>query len=522
MAEKPAGAAADERSDPSLAVGVARSGLWAGGGQFAALIAALLATPFTIRLLGPVKYGLWSLLRSVLVYFQLADLGMATASTRFAAERYAHDDAVGEGTVIWSALAVTVALTAAAAIVASLVAPFLVTSVLHVPTGLRSSGVLALRLVCVAAVAYAATNVITTPQQVRLRFRSVTLAMSGPAVSQVAAAPVVLAAVAGGVVTMAAVMATAWIVAAGLNFRAAARLLPVLRRPRVTGATLRPIVKYGGALAISGLADIPLSTASWFLLAHFRSATAVAYYAAASALGLLITVIPLAVFQPMLPALTRLASEERFDEHRRLYHQVLRGAFLLSTSAALVLAFLGHPFLALWAGPVYGVHSAGAFYVILVGLWFNTLAYVPYGQLLASGRTSTLAVIHLAELIPYLLLAAVLTSDFGVVGAASASAVRLIVDSLAYFAIVRHRYKLPWVPTPYRGAASVIAFLCLGGVLFGLSAVTSSLAVRAAWSVITMAVFGTVMWRLVLTTSERSSLATLVGGIVQRAGSAAT
>jgi len=509
-----AGAPPGNRSGPSLALGVARSGLWAAGGQAATLLATLFATPFTIRLLGPVRYGLWSLLRTVLIYFQLADLGMATASTRFAAERYAHRDAMGESTVIWTALAVTVALTGAAAIAASLAAPFVISVVLHVKGELQSRGVLAFRLVCVTAVLIAISNTVNTPQQVRLRWRSVTLAMSGPTVLQIAAAPVVLAAVGGGVVTMTAVTAIAFTAAAALNLLVAVRLQPALTRPHVTRTALRPMVRYGGALAISSFADIPLMTAERFWLAHFRSPRAVAYYAAAGALGSLLTVFALIVSQPLLPALTRLASEERTDEHRRLYHQVLRGLFLLTTPSALVLAFLARPFFGLWAGPAYGVRSTGAFYVILIGLWFNTLASVPMSQLLAAGRTSAFAVLHVAELIPYLILAAALTSAFGVVGAAAAWSIRMVFDSVAFFVLVGRRYQLPWLPTPRHGKASLTAFLCLAGVLFGLSAVTSSLAARVAWSLISVGVFGTATWKLVLSASERSGLATLLGGIV--------
>jgi O-antigen/teichoic acid export membrane protein len=500
-------------ADQPLAVGVARSGLWAAAGQGATLLAALLATPFTIRLLRPVRYGLWSLLRSVLTYFQLADLGMAMTSTRFASERYAQQDAAGEGTVIWTALAVTVGLTGTAAILVSLAAPFIVDNVLHIHGGLRSDGILGLRLVCLAAVAFAVTNIVNTPQQVRLRWKSLTLATSGPAVLQVAVAPILLALVGGGVVTMAALAVAAFSVAAVLNFMIGSRMQPTIRRPHVNLATLFPLLRYGGALAISGFASIPLMTAERFLLAHYRSTTAVAYYAAASALGALVAVVPIAVAQPMLPALTRLAAAGETEEHRALYHQVLRGVFMVALPAALVLAFIAHPFLALWAGPAYGEHSTVAFYVLLGGVCFNILAYVPYYQLLAAGRASTLAVIHVAELIPYVVLAAVLTSAFGVIGAAVAWSGRAVVDAVAFFAIVSRRDGLPWSPMPERWLASLLALAGFGVALWGLAQLTSELAARLALAAPATLAFALISSRFVLTEGERRGLGNLIGAV---------
>jgi O-antigen/teichoic acid export membrane protein len=515
-ANEPPSPASSGGSDLSMATSVARSGLWAVAGQVVILLATFVATPFTIRLLGPTEYGIWSLLWSVLAYFTLADLGMATASTRFAAERYATNDATGEAIVVWTAVAVTVTLTTAVALAAGLAAPLLVSQVLHVSRDLRSESVLALRLICVAAVAYAAGNVVNTPQQVRLRWRSLTFTSSGPVVVQVAAAPVVLAATAGGIVAMTVIVATAATVAAVLNFAVAIRLQPELRRPSAAPDVLRRTVKYGGWLAIAGFAGIPLRTAERFLLAYFHSPTQVAYYTVAASVGSLLAVIPAAVSQPMLASLTRLASQGRRAENRRLYHQALRGVFLLTTPAALMLAFVARPLLALWAGPVYSAHSVVAFYFILTGLWINTLAYTPFYQLLASDRAATIAILHLAELVPYLVVATALTSAFGVVGAAVAWTLRVAADAVALFVVTRRGQGLPWVPTPQRSRAFLIGIVCLGGSLWGLSVVTSSLAGRMAWCLVILIFYSVGEWKIVLTPGERRGLATLLGAIFSR------
>ena len=501
-------------AEPALASGVARSGLWSMGGQVAVLGSALLAGPFTIRLLGPVKYGVWSLLQNVLRYVALADLGMMIASTTFASERYAARDRRGEAAVIWTSMAITVALTSLAALAAGVAAPTIMSDFLHVPASLRDDSVIALRLVCITVVAAAVAGTVNTPQQVRLRWRSVTLASSGPTVLQTISVPIVLAATTGGLVAIAATAVLASALAAVLNFVIAVRLLPELKRPRPAVDVAGHLARYGGALAISGFAAIPLTTAERFFLAHYRSDTQVAYYAVAASVAALLTVVPIALSQPMIPALTRLTAEGRHDEHARLYHQVLKGMFLVGTPIALGLAFVAAPFFGLWAGPAYGVNSVTPFWILLGGLWLNTLAYVPSTQLIASGRASTLAVIHVAELIPYLVLAAVLTNALGAVGAAIAWSLRVAVDAVLFFAVVRIRQGLPWIPTPQRAMASLVSLLGLGAVLWALATVTASLPVRVGWSVVTLLAYAVLVWKLVLIDSEREGLGTLVNSIV--------
>jgi O-antigen/teichoic acid export membrane protein len=70
-----------------------RGGLWTLARKLTVLVAVLVATPFTVRLLEPVSYGAWSLLQATVGYVVLADLGMSAASTKLAGDRCAAGDA---------------------------------------------------------------------------------------------------------------------------------------------------------------------------------------------------------------------------------------------------------------------------------------------------------------------------------------------------------------------------------------------------------------------------------------------
>ena len=194
-------------------------------GQAAALGAALIATPFVIRLLGSAQYGFLSLaMAAILSYLVLADLGMNMASTRFAADALARGDEQEEVTVVWMALFVTVvpALIATAAL---WVVAGNVSHLLNLPPALHGRATVALRLVAVAGVARIAGNVLNTPQLARLRWRTFVLVNSGTAVAQVALMPLVLL-IWPNVIAAAALIAATSLVAAAGQFAFSRRAQP--------------------------------------------------------------------------------------------------------------------------------------------------------------------------------------------------------------------------------------------------------------------------------------------------------
>src|SRR5437870_3702644 len=105
------------------------------------MLATLVATPWTIRLLGPERYGVLALMSVIIGYLAFSDLGMGAASTRFGAMAHEQGDDEGEAAAIWSAL--VLALVPATLVGATLFAfarPLVVQG-LRLPPSLHSAGI---------------------------------------------------------------------------------------------------------------------------------------------------------------------------------------------------------------------------------------------------------------------------------------------------------------------------------------------------------------------------------------------
>ncbi len=472
---------------------VASAGAWGLGGRVTLLVVNFVCTPFTLRLLGPAAYGLWTLLILALSWANYADIGMGSATTKYGSERFTHGDGRGESTIVWTALCLVAVTTSCVAVAVAVSAHFVVDNLLRVRGELLAPGVLALRIGCGVFVFQSVAAIFNTPQVVRLRWREFTLVISAAALVAAIGTPVALFALRGGVVTAEAVGLAAAVAWALGNFAVAVRFQPEIRRPRVTKAALKQLVAYGGALTVGGLALIPLTSAERFFLAHSQSTTVVAYYAVAVSLGLTLRVLPEQLTQPLLPGLARLEAEGRHEEHRVLYRKGLSGMFLVATPAAIMLALIAHPFISLWAGPEYGSHSTGPFLLVIAGVWFSCLGSVPYSYLLASGRTKVIAYLQTGELIPYLVLAWLLTARFGAIGAAAVWAARWAVDAVLCIAVVhrstgwRHSFRrsplrLPVVPFSERRLHSIGGPIVLGCTALLAARVSQDLLTRIGFA----------------------------------------
>jgi len=510
--ELPAGGLA-EVTEPLAPIDaqVAASGAWGFCGRAVLLLASLVATPFLIRLLGPASYGLWTLLLVATAWASTADLGMGTASTKFGAGYYERGDARGESSVVWTALGLIVVTTGCVATALALAAGPVLTALAHDQRGLVTAGTVALRIGCAIFVLQSVAGIVNTPQVVRLRWRQWTVITTAVNLLGTIGAPVALAAFGGGIRTVAVVNLVASVLMVAGNLALAVRLQPALLRPRFDRAVLRKLLAYGGALTVTGVVLIPLSSAERFFLAHNHSTTAVAYFAVAVTVATTVQVLPEQLTAPLLPALARLETAGRQQDLRALYRKGLSGLFLLVTPAAVLLAFLAGPFLSLWAGPQYGVHSTAPFLVVIAGVWFDCLAFVPTSYLLASGRTKMIAYIRAAELLPYLAGAWILTDRFGLMGAAYTWSAGCVLDSLLLFGAARRTGSLPWLPLSDRRLRSLAGPVALGGAAFLLAPVVTGLLGRLGLAAALAVAYAVAVWFVILTGRERRGILALAG-----------
>ena len=148
--------------------------------------------------------------------------------------------------------------------------------------------------------------------------------------------------------------------------------------------------------------------------------------------------IPMALTGALLPRLAAMG----VTDAAMAYQQTYRRVGVAMAAICLVAAGLAYPALTLWISAEFATQALPVVLVLCLGVWVNSLASVPYTLLHAKGNPRLTALFHLAELLLYLLALWLLSSRYGLVGAALAWVARVALDWLLLRRAVRRLYGL--------------------------------------------------------------------------------
>jgi O-antigen/teichoic acid export membrane protein len=415
-------------STQGLTSKVIKGSLWTFAGQVLPFAVSFFATPFVIRFLGAEAYGVYILMTLITSYFSFADFGMGIGSTKFGSEAYAAGSREEEAKVVRTAalISLTTSIPVAAAIV---IFSFPIIVWAGVPEHLQAEASFALKLAAAALVINFLCAIFNTPQLTRLRMDLNTLVNAGFRILGILLVPVVLY-FGGGIVEAVLVLLIASVLTLGGHIFVSGKLLGELFHISINRKIIKPLLKFGGALVISTIATLLLVNAEKLILARAASVETLAYYSVAFLVASMAAMFTGAMLQSLLPAFSQLLGREKKSELNALFQRALRVNIIGLMPVILILCVTAKPFFTLWAGEDFGRESSAPFYILLFGLFFNIVAYIPHSILMASGRTDIFAKIYWIELFPYLLIAALLTYKFGATGAASAWSLRVIIDAV--------------------------------------------------------------------------------------------
>ena len=494
---------------PGLTSRVVHGSLLNLGGQGVTMLATLVATPFVIRLLGAPGYGVLALVHVLIGYLSFADMGMGTASTRFGSMAHARGDDQGEATAIWSALLLAAVPATTVALALALGARPLVEQGLRLPANLHEPAVIAVRLAALGFLARAIAGVLNTPAVVRLRMDLVVLVTVGTSAGQILLVPVVLY-LGGGLTGAVAVVAGAGVAAALLHTVIGTRLLPRLRRPHISRELLKPLTRFGGALVVSSIAATILSNLEKLILPRYASVQALAFYSVAFTLAYMLTQLPVALLQLLVPAFSQLQVSPDRTALELLYRRALRGLLYWALPGAMFICAVARPFFTVWAGPQFGRESTPPLYLLMGGVVCEIMAYAPYALLIALGRTGLIARCQVSLVVPYFIGSALLIQRFGAAGAAAAWTLRALASAFLFSYFARRCSGFAFAPLPEnkRGFFLTVAILLLPVTLAAI--LTSSIVVRIGVAGAAVAVYSAMILTRVLTEEERAALQRMV------------
>jgi O-antigen/teichoic acid export membrane protein len=410
-----------------MTVKVVKGSVWTLIGQVIPMAVALFAAPFTIRFLGSEGYGVLVLLSVIPSYFGFADLGMGIASTKFASEAYAKGDRREEAEVVRAAGLIAFVFCLFFAVPLFLFSSPIVRE-FNVPEHFLDVASVGLKIASASFVLSVLALVFNTPMLSRLRMDLNSLVNTVPKVIISGGVPIVLY-FGGGIVGAILTSLCASVIGLLGVVWFSGRLLPEMFGLSIRREHFRPLLKFGVGLLIGGIAAVMLVNFEKLALPKMVSVRSLAYYSVAFTLASMANTFSAAMMQSLVPAFSQLLAPQKKEQFDTLFARSMRFNLIVLLPTLMVLAVISRPFFTIWAGREFGDASTLPFYILLFGLFFNIVAYIPHSTITARGRTDIFAKLYWFEFAFYVGAVLALINWFGIAGAAAAWSLRVILDA---------------------------------------------------------------------------------------------
>ncbi len=400
-------------------------------GSVIPMVVGIVTVPMYLRLIGDARYGVLAIVWLFLGYFGLFDPGITRAALFHIARLNGEEHARERESVFWTALVVNLGFGLVGGIVLYLAARPLFMSTFKMPAAMRGEVMSSLPWLAASIPVSIVTAILGGALQARDRFGTynaiyvfnaflaqlVPLAVAywhGPDLAWLIPA-VLLARTAGAIPSIVALIG----------------ILPLGTGGGFDRTRLKSLFSYGGWVVITNLLSPVLDSMDRMLIGSVLSAEAVAFYTVPSNLVSRLSILPGSLVSSLFPKLSRGSAE---DSSRLASDAVTT---LSAVMTPVVIAALGGIaiFMQLWVGHSFAQHSIPVAIALLVGIWVNSLAFVPAAHLNAINRPDLPAKFHACELIPFLLVLWFGLHYFGLLGAAWAWTLRVTIDAVLLFVV---------------------------------------------------------------------------------------
>jgi O-antigen/teichoic acid export membrane protein len=460
---------------------IGRNSAFNVAGAVVPLILSLATVPAYIHRVGEDRYGVLAVVWVVLGYFGVFDLGLSRATANQIA-RMRDEPAASRAQVFWTALSVNATVGSLGGVVLFFVGRVLLEHLIKVSAVLRPEAIAALPWLALAVPLTTVTLVLVGTLEGREQFLRVNLVTTfGLILFQLvplAYAYWVSPGLAGLIMSATLALLTSVVVV----FAVTAVSLPV-RRPSVDTSRLGALLRYGGWVTITGLISPLLWVFDRVIVGGVLGAQAVTRYVVPFALVTRTQILPSGVARTLFPRFSMLDSTA---DAALVARESLSVLAVVMTVVTVIGAVAIDPFLRLWIGTNIASSSAPVGEILLMGMWLNSLAFVPFVFLQARGRPDLPAKFHVLEIAPYIGGLVLGLHVAGIRGAAWAWSGRAAVDAVLLFWATRRLSKgtepAPWdqllwggLLVTCAGIASLTVFgtasarLAIGGVLIGLT-----------------------------------------------------
>lgn len=410
-------------------------------GQMSPALAGLIFIPVVVGHAGIDRFGLLALGWLLLGYFGLLDLGLGRATVKLGSEAYAAGDASRYAAIVQTSFSLHLLLGVVSTIVLLLLAPFVAERMSHGSVRLENEALPTMIVVAIGAPAILLSAAGRSALEATQRFGLVSSlsASSGVLVYLLSAG----GAIAGlSIATIVAMLLANRLTLALIQVLVLCSLVPELRRGIwANRPAARELARYGTWVALSNFIAPLLVYGDRLVIAALLGATALGYYVPSSDALTRLWIAPAAVAGVLLPFVSARRSGDA--QVSRAYWSASGNLTVAITPLLMLAAVFPDDLLQMWLGSDFATRASDVMRAQALGVAMGAVGYIPFSLLSGLGRPDIPAKVQALEVLPYLLVTLLLTSLFGIVGAAAAWTARAVVEFVLLFLAARRMVGAP-------------------------------------------------------------------------------
>ncbi|WP_047537373.1 oligosaccharide flippase family protein [Methylotenera versatilis] len=406
--------------------------LWSLAGGAVPAVAALVSIPLMISILGFDLFAIVSLIISITIFFYVYDLGMSRTMT-YLISKTEPEDSTGNDDLIGTALISASILGLIVTVVVFVLVPYFAKYWMKINHSLLDEAISAFQVSALGILPGVIANTFKGILEGKSKFREANICKMISGASIFIAPMIVIILESKSLVYISLAIVFTRYIALFIYYLYTTRL-PSLLRVSVSANHFRSIWKYGVWAALSGLISTTFVYGDRFMVAGYLSAEDLSAYIASQDVLIRYLLIPWSMAIVLMPifAANNMAKIKILELYRTQQKRVAIISFGVLLIAIFLVLFLAS-FVSHSAVPESIVYVAP---IQTVGIFFCAMSQLPLIYLYGKGMPKLVTKIYLVELLIYILIAPVIFSNFGVIGACLVWSCRLVIEYLLlrYFA----------------------------------------------------------------------------------------
>ena len=397
------------------------------------LIIAVFTIPLIIKGYGTARFGILTLIWSIIGYSSIFDLGLGRALTQIVSKMLGAGDTENICVTVWTSLALAMALGVLASFLVCFFTPLIVNAI-NVPEvyrleTTRSIYILGLSLPFLIGI---------------ISLKGILEAYQEFMIISVLRLPVIIF---NYLVPLVVLMFTkdlsctvAWLVLGRIitffvHLAACSYVIRDFFKKITFGKKhIKPLLKFGGWLTVSNIINPIMSSMDRFFIASLLSASVIAYYTTPQNVILSLGIIQGAIIGVMFPAFTAEFHKDN-NNIEKLYNKTLFYSSLAMFVPIVLIVIFAKVGLSMWISPEFAEKSYRITQLLAIGMFIYAINQTSYSLIQSTGRADITAKVHIVELPIYLASLYFLVKTFGILGATYAWIIRATIDSILMHSI---------------------------------------------------------------------------------------